>query len=43
MWNWSRLVERPRRRCRFLQKPYATRDLGEAMTLLLGANEASEG
>ncbi|HZO09447.1 MAG TPA: ATP-binding protein, partial [Myxococcota bacterium] len=26
--------------CRFLQKPYATRDLGEALDLLLGTREA---
>jgi CheY-like chemotaxis protein len=40
-WHESEAVPRlgAAGHCRFLQKPYATRDLGEALDLLLGGNE----
>jgi DNA-binding NtrC family response regulator len=41
-WHESEAIPRlgASSRCRFLQKPYATRDLGEAMSLLLDDTEA---
>jgi PAS domain S-box-containing protein len=42
-WHESEAIPRlgTSSQCRFLQKPYATRDLGEALDLLLGGREAS--
>ena len=44
-WHESEAVPRlgARSRCRFLQKPYAMRDLGEALARLFGWAEASQG